>query len=219
MDVTRLGGQHVLVAHRGLGNLGPLDRHRQRIFEPAAHDFDVDGGALRPLEAVDRVVERHGVRRLALDGADDVACAHPQAGRGRALDRAHHRDLSVTPADQDAQAIEGTGLLLAHAGVGTRREEAGVRIQGSKHALDRREDQLAVRDLAAVSLVRHRDQLGVETEVVARLLGECEDPVADQGSRESRDDEENGCGDAPRSLHESSVHGALKPEQIRCRAP
>jgi hypothetical protein len=143
----------------------------------------VHRGVLRALELVDRLVEVHLVGRLALDGADHVAGAQADLRGGGAVDRRDHGQLAVAHRDDDPEAVEARLLALAHAAVGARRQEAGVRVERAQHALDRGVDQILVGDLGPVALLGDGHQLGVETQRLAGVVSQRLEAGAEERSR------------------------------------
>ena len=76
-----------------------------------------------------------------------------------------------------------------------------MRIELAQHAADRGEHQVLVGDVLAVGLLRGLEQLGVEPQSIAGVIGESEEPIADEGAGDDREDEEGRRSETPGSTH------------------
>ena len=76
-----------------------------------------------------------------------------------------------------------------------------MRIERPQHAVDRGVDQVAEVHFARVLRSRRLQELGVELQVVARVLSQGEQPIAGQPADQGREKEQESRSETPRSTH------------------
>ena len=197
LDVARGRVEHVGLADGGLRDLGPRHRHGQGLRQAAADDRDLDLRPLGPLELAHGVVEVHLIGRLAFDGADDVTRLDAEPGGRGPFERGDDGELPVADAHQDAQTVEAGLLLLPHPLVSLGAEEGGVRVEGAEHAVDRGVDDVPVGDVRPIPVVRHVHQLGVQAQRITGLVGDGQEPVAQQPAEHQHEKEQSDRCNAP----------------------
>ena len=160
-----------MAAHRlhlddGAGDLVVL-----QLFLGAAGDLQRHRGADRPAHLVDRLIERHALRRGAVDGGDDVAGHQARLGGRRVVDRRDHLDEPVLLGHLDAEAAELALGRTLHLAIGVGVHVAGMRVERRQHAVDRRIDQLALVRLLDVIVANLLEHVAEQIELAIGLGG------------------------------------------------
>ena len=177
------------------------------------HDLGID----RPAHLVDGVGERQAHDRLVVDLDDQIARLDAGLGRGRAVDGRDDLDHAVLHRDLDAEAAELALGLHLHVIPFLGIHVAGMRVEGGQHAVDRRLDQLLVRDrldIGGADLLEHVAEqvellIGVVVCVIARLP---------DGSRQRYESNGDHAGHQPGSkLHCFSFHVGVALAEPGCR--
>ena len=110
----------------------------------AAQHGQRDIGVHRAAHLVDRLIQRHALHALAVDGDDQIGRHDAGARGGRVVDRGHDFHDAVFLRHLDAEAAELAARLHLHVAEALGVHVARMRIERGQHAVDRRFHQLLV---------------------------------------------------------------------------
>ena len=207
LQVAGLAVDHEIPADADDVDLVAGDLQVDQLIVAAALDRDVDRGALRPLQQLDRVLAGHplGVLHrhlaggiLAFDAGDDVAAAKPLLEGGGSFEDRHDRDVAVDRLNLDAEPVVASFLPFTHLRILARVEEARMGVERFQHALDAAIDEAVGGDFLDVFAIDRRERRREDAVLLGDLVlpGEhAAEEAADQrrkDHRQQRNREESG---------------------------